>query len=196
MPPIFFGQPGASLYLGRQLFINPIHRILSKTLVFVDLNHAVLGPELVCVYELISIPKQKKLPYFFQIKWQIFIFKIGEVMFHLPAISFISLASIPSASARGIWRKLSLLGTFQSASYLTLYWSAPNCLDHWSYRAKFASLVHLNVCVKSFRRPGSHRESVHIADRFNTEIEPNHLEKMFHFNLEKLAKNVFIYYLL
>ena len=61
MPPIFFWQPGASLYLGRQLFINPIHGILSKTLVFVDLNYAVLGPEVVCVYENISIIKKDYL---------------------------------------------------------------------------------------------------------------------------------------
>ena len=139
---------------------------------------------------------KRGITYFFQTKWQNYIFEIGEVIIHLPAISFISLASIPSASARGIWRKLSLLWTFQSANFLTYYQSAPKCLDHWPYRVKVASLVHLNVCVKSFRSPGSHRESVHIADRFNTEIEPNHLEKMFHFNLERLAKNDFIYHLL
>ena len=58
---MFFWQPGASLYLGGQLFINPIHRILSKTLVFVDLNYAVLGPDWVCVYENISIEKKDYL---------------------------------------------------------------------------------------------------------------------------------------
>ena len=91
-----------------------------------------------------------------------------RVFCHLLVISFISFASIPSASARGIWKCNPMN-----------YWPSHfppimTIIDHCHHNTNL-DICYLDVCVQSIRSPSGDGQSVNISNWFHAQVEPDHL---------------------